>query len=432
MLRIVMVTFILTMVCGRSFAFDDDDCYTDEHYSGAVKLIRDFFDIVGKDEPPDSTVYGDMFGCCNEGEQMLSEKYCFNGLEYTELCRNKSIYFYIVMQQKHLLPGENDRVFINISLPDNLRKENGFCNTLQIDTIVMDDDNAIKIRTMFPLFTGGGNEYNGMAFQTILFNGVEIVEEDWTELLSEYLRKQRDIGKAEPIYDMPLRTGGTGCPSEMAYIPPGMFMMGCNPEYDRCSPDYDSPPKNIRLTKGYCMDETEVTQEQYQSVTGNNPSKHAECGPDCPVESVSWSDAKAYCLRAGKRLPTEAEWEYAARGGTATKFYWGQEEGLADDYEWHEKNSGGEPNPVKQKKPNMYGLYDMLGNVGEWVYDCYFDNWHEDAPETDPVADAPRCWRRVFRGSWWDLGIDSVDTRLEAPHITLTGTLGFRCAKDFE
>jgi formylglycine-generating enzyme required for sulfatase activity len=422
------------MVCGRSFAFDDDDdCYTDEHYSGAVKLIRDFFDIVGKDDLPDATVYGDMFGCCNEGEQMLSEKYCFDGLEYTDLCRNKSIYFYIVMQQKHLLPEENDRVFIDIALGiKNRQRVRWFCNSARIDVLVLNSKDSIKGQIEFILSPSGSTETEYMIIDNIVFNGVDIVEEDWTELLNEYLRKQRDIGKAEPIYDIPPKTGEPGCPPGMANIPLGTFMMGCNPEYDRCSTEYDSPQKLIRLTKGFCMDETEVTQEEYQRVTGDNPSEFADCGADCPVERVSWNDAKTYCLRTGKRLPTEAEWEYAARGGMATRFYWGREEVLADDYEWHEKNSDGGPKPVKQKKPNGYGLYDMLGNVGEWVYDCYFDNRLETAPENDPMADAPRCWRRVFRGSWWDIGIDSVDTRSEAPHIALTGGIGFRCAKDYE
>jgi hypothetical protein len=116
----------------------------------------------------------------------------------------------------------------------------------------------------------------------------------------------------------------------------------------------------VVIPKGFWMQESEVTQEAYGRVMGENPSNFK--GSNLPVDSVTWYDAKKYCERVGLRLPTEAEFEYAARGGTMGAYY-GELDGIA----WYKGNSGGKPHVVKGKKPNALGLYDMLGNVREWV-----------------------------------------------------------------
>src|SRR3989338_5443550 len=112
----------------------------------------------------------------------------------------------------------------------------------------------------------------------------------------------------------------------------------------------------------FYMDKYEVTQREFQQVMGKNYSYFKGC-PDCPVEKVTWFEAKEYCGKVGKRLPTEWEWEKAAKAGTTTTYYWGESESMMGDYAWYESNSGSKTHPVGQKKPNNYGLYDMAGNV---------------------------------------------------------------------
>jgi len=137
------------------------------------------------------------------------------------------------------------------------------------------------------------------------------------------------------------------------WIPPGTFIMGCSPGDDECYDD-EKPPHQVTITKGFWIGQTEVTQEAYQRVIGANPSHFR--GDELPVENVNWNEARAYCVAVGMRLPTEAEWEYAARGGNASARY-----GSLDAVAWYRGNSGGKTHLVGQKQKNAYGLYDMPG-----------------------------------------------------------------------
>jgi len=177
----------------------------------------------------------------------------------------------------------------------------------------------------------------------------------------------------------------------MVWIEGGKFRMGSN---DGSS---DEKPVHQVMVSGFYMDKTEVTQAEYERVMGKNPSKFKNC-PDCPVETVSWNDAKAYCEKVGKRLPTEAEWEYAARAGTTTKYYWGNS--MDGEYAWFHGNSGKKTHPVGQKKPNAWGLYDMSGNVWEWCSDRYDGNYYKSSPGKDPQG-ATSDGSRVLRGGSW-------------------------------
>jgi len=180
------------------------------------------------------------------------------------------------------------------------------------------------------------------------------------------------------------------------------------------------------------MGVTEVTQAQYEAVMGTNPSNHK--GATNPVESLSWDDAAEFCrglsgkTRKTFRLPTEAEWEYACRAGSKTRFSFGDSESALGDYAWHKGNCGGKTQPVAQKKPNAWGLYDMHGNVWEWCADWLGS--YPTGPSTDPQG--PTSGRlRVLRGGAWangGPGYFRCASRLNLAPAVRVNDVGFRCA----
>ena len=214
-------------------------------------------------------------------------------------------------------------------------------------------------------------------------------------------------------------------------IPGGTFTMGCSLSDSKCK-SQEKPPHKVKIST-FEMLETEVTESQYKAVTGKDPSKdhNGGGGPNSPVENVTWYKAKAFCKAVGGYLPTEAQWEYAARGGTTTKYYCGDSPSCLDDIAWHKGNSGNHKHDVKGKKPNAYGLYDMLGNVYEWVADWnngsyYYKVSPEDNP-TGPISGSGR----VVRGGGFGNAYDylRVSYRLfYAPSVDVY-FLGFRCAR---
>jgi len=181
---------------------------------------------------------------------------------------------------------------------------------------------------------------------------------------------------------------------EFVRIPAGEFPMGSeNGDTD------EKPVHRVRITKAFEIGKCEVTQAQWGKVMGNNPSQFK--GPDRPVESVSWDDIQDFLRKLNAindgyryRLPTEAEWEYAARAGST-----GDSEDLALTA-WYDGNSDKQTHPVGAKRPNAWGLYDMLGNVWEWCQDWYDESYYRSSPETDPPG-AGSGQVRVMRGGSW-------------------------------
>ena len=210
---------------------------------------------------------------------------------------------------------------------------------------------------------------------------------------------------------------------EFAWVPAGEFVMGSTSSE---AEDDESPVTRVRISRGYWLGKHEVTQAEWQAVTGTNPAHFSGCG-SCPVENVSWDDAQGFIRslngRAGGsryRLPTEAEWEYAARAGTAGDRY-----GNVDAIAWYDGNSGDRTHPVGQKAPNAWGLHDMLGNVWELVQDWYGD--YPGGAVTDPGGPGSGSYRLGRGGSWfYDARICRASNRGNNPPGYGNPHLGFR------
>jgi formylglycine-generating enzyme required for sulfatase activity len=270
-----------------------------------------------------------------------------------------------------------------------------------------------------------------------------------------------DAARAEP--DAAPDAGPTPPTPGYVRIEPGVFTMGS--PADELGHEDDETQHEVTLTRAFELKATEVTQAEWQALMGNNPSRFVRCGDDCPVETVSWYGAVGYCnaLSAqqglapcydaesnflgldcqGYRLPTEAEWEYAARAGTETAFYTGAITNLGCELDpnldaagWYCGNAAPSssrverPHPVGQKQPNAWGLYDMHGNVGEWVND-----WSGEYPPgaavdpAGPASDEDNF--RVYRGGSWDDGarFARAANRDRFTRGDQSGSLGFRPAR---
>jgi formylglycine-generating enzyme required for sulfatase activity len=176
---------------------------------------------------------------------------------------------------------------------------------------------------------------------------------------------------------------------EYVWIPPGAFQMGCSPSDSECD-TWEKPAHQVTISKGYWLGKTPVTQQVYQQVTGKDPSHFK--GAKRPVDQVTWDEARDYCSAIGGRLPTEAEWEYAARAGSVQARY-----GDLDRIAWHAGNSGQQTHEVGQKQPNAFGLYDMLGNVRQWTADWF--SLYPGNKDRDPTG--PASGIRMQRGGSW-------------------------------
>jgi formylglycine-generating enzyme required for sulfatase activity len=192
------------------------------------------------------------------------------------------------------------------------------------------------------------------------------------------------------------------------WIPPGSFQMGCSPGDTECSDD-EKPAHQVAITKGFWIGQTKVTVAAYKrfaATTGrqmpNAPTFNRGWANDSmPIVNVSWDDAHDYCTWAGGRLPTEAEWEYAARGGSTEARY-----GPIDEIAWCDQNSGRRTHEVAQKRANGFGLFDVLGDVWEWVYDWYDQYYYQTSPSQDPSGPTSGAYRVLRGGSWDDIPRD--------------------------
>jgi len=245
--------------------------------------------------------------------------------------------------------------------------------------------------------------------------------------------EQHDINikhKAAPS-PMPKPTPPPDPTVTMVLVKGGVFNMGCSPGDQLCAKD--ERPKHAVELKPYFIDINEVTIAEYKRCVAAG-----ECGAselanrikedqgNRPVIGVSWFDAKKYCEWVGKRLPTEAEWENAAKAGKNSALY-----GKLDEIAWYESNSQGSSRLIGEKKPNAIGLYDILGNVWEWCADWYDENYYGASPKQNPTGPESGT-HKVIRGGGWQNNPKQVRTtyRVGLSSMTKSNDIGFRCAKD--
>ena len=240
------------------------------------------------------------------------------------------------------------------------------------------------------------------------------------EMLKDAEKKARVAGQG---WKSPLRM-------EFAWVPAGRFVMG-SPEGE-VGRGGNEVQHEVRISQGFWMGKYEVTQGEWEAVMGANPSEFDECGSRCPVEKVLWNDVQRFISRLNGResgsgyryrLPTEAEWEYAARAGTT-----GARHGELDSIAWSSGNSGRTTHPVGQKRANAWGLHDMLGNVWEWTADWYGD--YPSGTVTDPRGSSTGS-RRVYRGgSWYAYAgyVRSANRTIYSPDARLY-SIGFRLVR---
>jgi formylglycine-generating enzyme required for sulfatase activity len=208
--------------------------------------------------------------------------------------------------------------------------------------------------------------------------------------------------------------------SGMVLVPEGVYTSGSN-EYND-----ERPSREIYLDTFY-IDKFEVTQKEFKKIMKVNPSEFR--GESLPVDRVNWYQARDYCNKSGKRLPTEAEWEKSARFGSYSKYYWGEE--ADNSYAWHWDNSGRKTHSVGEKKPNKLGLYDTAGNVWEWTADWYDQNYYQKRSSRNPKSPFNGKHRVLRGGSFMDKpgGLRVTRRNWDLPSSKFKN-FGFRCAKN--
>jgi acetoin utilization deacetylase AcuC-like enzyme/formylglycine-generating enzyme required for sulfatase activity len=247
-----------------------------------------------------------------------------------------------------------------------------------------------------------------------------------------------------PLEDIKTKTG-----IEMVKIPEGWFDMGSS------SGSSDESPVHKVWISSFWMDRFEVVQEQFKKFEISDPSHFKD--PNNPLEQINWTDATMFCNERslaeglepcydeetwecnfqanGYRLPTEAEWEYACRAGTSTKFSFGNDVRNLKNYAWYSENSSNRTHPVGQKKSNPWGLYDMYGNVSEWCNDYYSENYYKNSAQKNPKGPV-KGQERVLRGGAWNSNADSCRSSYRASDPSIDDTclasdaIGFRCVRN--
>lgn len=242
---------------------------------------------------------------------------------------------------------------------------------------------------------------------------------------------------------------------KLRLIPSGEFMMG-SADSDKQADDSEKPQHRVEITSPFYLSVYPLTQAEYEKVMGDNPSWF-EGDENRPVEVVNWFRAVEFCNKLSKleelplyydlgekvvsivggtgyRLPTEAEWEYACRAGTSTRWSFGDDESKLGEYVWHDRNSRDSTHPVGEKKPNAWGLYDMHGNEFEWCWDWYGEDYYKNSPTTDPSGPTSGDERVLRGGSYKNVAwyLRSANRSHGQPDDRIFNHGGFRVARTYD
>ncbi len=296
----------------------------------------------------------------------------------------------------------------------------------------LDMKKIARFLLLFALLTNGGIKAQdddaecwnmlSIAKKNYLENGEAEAREQFRLLIStcpgsvakeaqEWLQKQKNkqSNSSSSGYNSEIETFQIkGVEFKMVKVAGGTFQMGATSEQGKDFFDNRKPVHSVTLSD-YYIGQTEVTQELWQAVMGSNPS-YFKGNDQRPVENVSWNDCQEFIKKLNRltgknfRLPTEAEWEYAARGGSKSKGYKYSGSNDAKVVAWYYKNSGDKTHPVAQKQSNELGLYDMSGNVWEWCQDWY--GKYKSNSQTNPTGSSTGKYRVLRGGSWYNFARD--------------------------
>jgi formylglycine-generating enzyme len=276
-------------------------------------------------------------------------------------------------------------------------------------------------------------------------DGYKNIEETITIASNQLTDKRFEMKKEQTtqnIAQKPSFQNKEKAPENMIFIEEGLFLAGANPKflYKICKANgfsceklktqfSDSSPVHEVFVDSFFIDRFEVSQSRFRILMGKNPAKFK--GSRRPVERVTWMEAKDFCRKLGKRLPTEMEWEFAARAGSNDFFYWGNRP--SDSYSWNAKNSNFKSQPIGLKRPNRLGLYDMSGNVWEWVSDWFDPNYYKNSPKRSPKGPSNGKLKTLRGGSFGTTqDLQRPTARRGAPIDAKYNDIGFRCAKSEE
>jgi formylglycine-generating enzyme required for sulfatase activity len=269
----------------------------------------------------------------------------------------------------------------------------------------------------------------------VMFLTIPVVAQNKTHTAPTHGKSTKQVA-AKPEMETKLAEVVRSIESKMVSIQGGSFTMGCvNPQDSECY--YWEKPRHTVSVSSYYLGKYPVTVKEWKAVMGTTPNSSKNCS-ECPMENITWYEAMEFISKlnqlTGKyyRLPTEAEWEYAAKGGNMSHGYKFPGSNDPKHVAWYDSISGGVSHPVGQKQPNELGLYDMGGNVWQWCSDWFDDKYYSNSPSNNPQGpSAGNNYRCVRGGSWWGPVIDCRScNRDRYPPDAKDDDVGFRIARN--